>query len=69
MNASNSKIYAQIQNPGSGGVLLGFSQNELEGESSRITAKNCTTWAYVVIQRVYVSTNITMDSGISSWRE
>jgi hypothetical protein len=57
MNMRNSKIHVQIQNPESGGVLLGFSQNKFKRESTQITTKNCSTWAYVVIQRVYLSTN------------
>jgi hypothetical protein len=51
------KIKAQIKNPQRYGVSLGFSQNELKRESTRITSKNCIVWAYTVIQRVYLLTN------------
>jgi hypothetical protein len=42
-----------MQNPDSDGVLLGFSQTN----STRITAKNYTTYVYAVIQRVYLPIN------------
>jgi hypothetical protein len=39
------------------GVLMGFSQNKLKENSTRITTKNCTVRVCAVIQRVYFSTN------------
>ena len=47
------------------GVLLGFSQNELKENSTRITTKNCTVRAYAVIQRVYLYTNQSPTTPIS----
>jgi hypothetical protein len=45
------------QKPESDVVLLGFSQNKLKGNSTRITTKNITVRAYTVIQRVFLHAN------------
>jgi hypothetical protein len=57
MNTSNSKIHAQIQNPNCDWGFIGVFLNELKTELTWITTKNCTTWAYAMIQRVYLPTN------------
>jgi hypothetical protein len=44
---------------------MGFSQNELKEESTQIMTKNCTVWAYTVIQRVYLLTNQSPTAPIS----
>jgi hypothetical protein len=65
MNPSKTKIEAQIRNLESDGVLLGFSQNKLKENSTRITTKNCIMRAYAVIQIVYLHTNQTPIAPIS----
>jgi hypothetical protein len=44
---------------------MGFSQNKLKDNSSRITTKNCTVRAYAMIQRVYLSPNQSPTTSIS----
>jgi hypothetical protein len=41
----------------SDGVLLGFSQNKLKRDLTRIKTKNCTVMVYIVIQRVHLHPN------------
>jgi hypothetical protein len=55
--SNKQKIEAQIRKPKRDGFFWGFSQNELEQESTRITTKNFTIRAYIVIQRVYLHPN------------
>jgi hypothetical protein len=52
-----SNFTDHIRKPERDGVLLGFSQNALKWESTRITAKNCTIRAYAMIQRVHLHPN------------
>jgi hypothetical protein len=53
MYPNKQEIKLQIKNPEMDGVLMGFSQNELKENSTRITTKNTTVRAYAVIERVY----------------
>jgi hypothetical protein len=41
MNPNKQEIKSQIENPEKDGVLMGFSQNKLKRELTRITTKNC----------------------------
>jgi hypothetical protein len=46
-------------------ILLGFSQNKLKQNSTRVTTKNCTLRVYAVIQRVYLYTSQSPTAPIS----